>query len=139
MSPDDPPSSPADVAKDAELSPGPHTPPSESPPLPDEEVPEGENHAPDPDSQPGPEPKPEPEPEPEPEPDPAAIATEAEKLKEQGNDSFKRGRYGDAIDLYSKAIRPSPSVSFVLFLTHDPTQIWSPPNRRTSRTAQRPT
>ena len=44
------------------------------------------------------------EPEPEPKPDPAAIAAEAEKLKEQGNESFKRGRYGDAIDLYTKAI-----------------------------------
>lgn len=104
MSPDDPSSSPTDVAKDAELSRGSPTPPSESPPLPDEEVPEGENHAPDPDSQP------DPEPEPEPKPDPAAIAAEAEKLKEQGNDSFKRGRYGDAIDLYSKAIGPSPSI-----------------------------
>ena len=113
MSPDDPSSSAADVVKDAELSPGSHTPPSESPPLPDDEVSEGENHAPDPDSQPEPEsePKPEPEPEPELEPDPAAIAAEAEKLKEEGNDSFKRGRYGDAIDLYSKAIGNQPTFS----------------------------
>ena len=77
-----------DVAKDAELSTGSHTPPSESPPLPDE-APEGENAA-DPDSPP------------DSEPDPTVIA--AERLKEQGNDSFKSGRYGEAIDLYSKAI-----------------------------------
>jgi hypothetical protein len=49
----------------------------------------------------------EPEPEPAPEPDPAAIAAEAEKLKEQGNESFKRTRYGEAIDLYTKAISAS--------------------------------
>jgi len=42
---------PADVAKDPELSPGSHTPPSELPPLLDEAAPEGENHAPDTDSQ----------------------------------------------------------------------------------------
>jgi hypothetical protein len=114
MSPDDPSSSPPDVAKDAELSPDSHTPPSESPPLPDEEVPEGENHTPDPGSGSQPEPEPdEPEPEPEPERDPAAIAADAENLKEQGNDSFKRKRYGDAIDLYSKAIGdPLISPSF---------------------------
>ena len=51
-----------------------------------------------------PQPQREPEPEPEPEPDPAAIAVEAEKLKEQGNQSFKRARYGEAVDLYTKAI-----------------------------------
>ena len=44
------------------------------------------------------------EPEPEPEPDPAAIAAEAENLKVQGNESFKRARYGEAVDLYTKAI-----------------------------------
>jgi hypothetical protein len=58
--------------------------------------------------EPEPEPEPEPElerePEPEPEPDPAAIAAEAEKMKGQGNDLFKRRWYGEAIDLYSKAI-----------------------------------
>ena len=49
--------------------------------------------------------------EPEPEPDPAAIAAEAEKLKEQGNESFKRARYGEAVDLYTKAIGTSSSSS----------------------------
>ena len=98
MSTDDAPSSAVDVAKDAELSTGSHTPPSESPPLPDEleEAPEGENAA-------------DPDPPPDSEPDPAVIAAEAEKLKEQGNDSFKGGRYGEAIDLYSKAIGTFPS------------------------------
>ncbi len=91
------PSSAVDVAKDAELSTGSHTPPSESPPLPDEEAPEGENAA-DPDSPP------------DSEPDPTVIAAEAERLKEQGNDSFKSGRYGEAIDLYSKAIGAFPAL-----------------------------
>jgi hypothetical protein len=62
----------------------------------------------------------------QPEPDPAAIASKAEKLKEVGNNSFKRGQYGDAIDLYSKAIgitlHPYP---IFLFLTRDPAQILS--------------
>jgi epidermal growth factor receptor substrate 15 len=89
------PSSAVGVAKDAELSTGSHTPPSESPPLPDEEAPEGENAA-DPDSPP------------DSEPDPTVIA--AEILKEQGNDSFKSGRYGEAIDLYSKAIGAFPAL-----------------------------
>ncbi len=97
MSTDDAPSSAVDVAKDAELSTGSHTPPSESPPLLDEEAPEGENAA-DPDSPP------------DSEPDPAVIAAEAERLKEQGNDSFKGGRYGEAIDLYSKAIVAFPAL-----------------------------
>lgn len=44
-----------------------------------------------------------------PEPDPVAIAAEAEKLKERGNDSFKDGRYGEAIDLYTKAIDLVPT------------------------------
>jgi DnaJ family protein C protein 7 len=51
-----------------------------------------------------PQPQHELEPEPEPEPDPVAIVAEAEKLKEQGNQSFKRARYGEAVDLYTKAI-----------------------------------
>jgi hypothetical protein len=54
---------------------------------------------------------PQPEPEPELEPDPAAIAAEAEKLKEEGNQSFKRARYGEAVDLYTKAIGMSSSLS----------------------------
>ena len=60
--------------------------------------------SPQPQPQPQSQPEPEPEPGPEREPDPAAIAAEAEKLKEQGNESFKLGRYGEAVDLYTKAI-----------------------------------
>ncbi|SRR6266702_1896581 len=93
MSLDDAPSSAAASIIDAEPSTGPHTPPADSPPPQAEELPEGENGAPTP-----------PNSQPIPEPDPVAIAAEAEKLKEQGNDSFKVGRYGDAIDLYTKAI-----------------------------------
>jgi len=48
--------------------------------------------------------QPQSDPEPELEPDPAAIAAEAEKLKEEGNQSFKRARYGEAVDIYTKAI-----------------------------------
>ena len=64
-------------------------------------------------SPPQPQPQSEPEPvlEPAPEPDPAAMAVEAEKLKEQGNESFKRARYGEAVDLYTKAIGMSSSSS----------------------------
>ncbi|KAH9973386.1 hypothetical protein BJV74DRAFT_968159 [Russula compacta] len=85
-------SSVVDVARGSVSPTGSHTPPSDSPPLPHEEVPEGENAEPTPDL------------DPQSEPDPATIAAEAEKLKEQGNDLFKRGRYGEAIDLYTKAI-----------------------------------
>lgn len=80
---------------DADPSTGPNSPPEDSPPPQPEEPPEVENGVPTP---------PDSQPLPIPEPDPAAIAAEAEKLKEQGNDSFKVGRYGDAIDLYTKAI-----------------------------------
>jgi hypothetical protein len=45
------------------------------------------------------------DPEPEPEPDPVQIA--AEKFNEHGNDLFKRGRYDEAVDLYTKAIGTS--------------------------------
>ncbi|KAG6829473.1 hypothetical protein H0H87_011344 [Tephrocybe sp. NHM501043] len=38
-----------------------------------------------------------------------AYITLAEKLKEQGNVSFKAGRYGEAIDLYTKAIEFNPA------------------------------
>lgn len=48
-----------------------------------------------------PSPPPEPEPEPEEEGD---ILIRAEKVKEQGNVAFKAKRFGDAIDLYTKAI-----------------------------------
>src|SRR5712691_13141704 len=44
------------ACKDPKLSPASHTPPSESPLLPDKVAPEGENHAPNPDSQPDPDP-----------------------------------------------------------------------------------
>ncbi|KAI0047396.1 protein prenylyltransferase, partial [Auriscalpium vulgare] len=46
---------------------------------------------------------------PEPPRDPAEIAAEAEKLKEQGNVSFKAKRYGEAIDLYTNAIELVPT------------------------------
>jgi hypothetical protein len=98
MSLDDAPTSTAESIIDADPSTGPNTPPADSPPPQAEEPPEGENGVPTPpNSQP-------PQAPPIPEPDPAAIAAEAEKLKEQGNDSFKVGRYGAAIDLYTKAI-----------------------------------
>jgi DnaJ family protein C protein 7 len=95
MSLDDTPPSAAESTIDADPSTGPNTPPADSPPPQAEEPPEAENGVPTP---------PISQPPPIPEPDPAAIAAEAEKLKEQGNDSFKAGRYGDAIDLYTKAI-----------------------------------
>jgi hypothetical protein len=93
MSLDDAPNSTAELIIDAEPSTAPHTPPADSPPPQAEEPPQGENGATTP-----------PNSQPIPEPDPVAIAAEAEKLKEQGNDSFKVGRYGEAIDLYTKAI-----------------------------------
>src|SRR5712691_9446327 len=110
MSPDDPSSLPADVAEDPELSPGSHTPPSDLPALQDEEAPEGENHATQ---------IPSLTLNPSLTLTPMAIAAKAEKLKEQGNDSFKHERYGDATDLYSKAIGLFPSSSLYLFLIHD--------------------
>lgn len=95
MSLDDAPNSTAELIIDAEPSTAPHTPPADSPPPQAEEPPQADNGATTP---------PISLPEPVPEPDPVAIAAEAEKLKEQGNDSFKVGRYGEAIDLYTKAI-----------------------------------
>ncbi|KAJ7281964.1 protein prenylyltransferase [Mycena rebaudengoi] len=50
-------------------------------------------------------PSPSPPPEPEPEED---IRVRAEKVKEQGNEAFKAKRFGDAIDLYTKAIEMNP-------------------------------
>jgi hypothetical protein len=47
----------------------------------------------------------------EPEPVVVDVAVEAEKLKELGNESFKRARYGEAVDLYTKAIGMSLSSS----------------------------
>ncbi|KAG6865143.1 hypothetical protein C0991_004825, partial [Blastosporella zonata] len=47
---------------------------------------------------------------PEPEEDPI---TSAEKVKEQGNVSFKAGKYGDAIDLYTKAIGLNPEPAYL--------------------------
>ncbi|KAH9057438.1 hypothetical protein EDB87DRAFT_1751756 [Lactarius vividus] len=99
MSLDDAPTSAAELSIDAEPSTGPHTTPADSPPPQEEELPEGENGAPAP-----------PNSQPIPEPDPVARAAEAEKLKEQGNDSFKLARYGDAIDLYTKAIGASARI-----------------------------
>jgi hypothetical protein len=96
MSLDDSSSTPVKPAKDAHSSTGSPTPPTESPP-PAEELQDGEDN----------ESTPDPHPEPEPEPDPVQIAAEAEKLKEQGNDSFKHKRYGEAIVLYTKAIGTS--------------------------------
>ncbi|KAJ7272532.1 hypothetical protein B0H12DRAFT_583920 [Mycena haematopus] len=46
------------------------------------------------------------EPEPEEEED---ILVRAEKVKEQGNVAFKAKRFGDAVDLYSKAIEMNPA------------------------------
>jgi len=107
-------------------------------------------------SPPQPQPQSDPEPEPEADPDPAAIAAEAENLKVQGNESFKRARYGEAIDLYTKAIGmfvlvlvlvspPFPFHPQCLLRLADPLirndhiKTWSPPNRHTSLIAQRPT
>lgn len=89
----DAPISTTELIIDAEPSTAPHSPPADSPPPQAEEPPQGENGATTP-----------PNPQPIPEPDPVAIAAEAERLKEQGNDAFKAGRYGEAIDLYTKAI-----------------------------------
>ncbi|KAF7356927.1 hypothetical protein MVEN_01028600 [Mycena venus] len=49
---------------------------------------------------------PPPPPEPEPEED---ILIRAEKVKEQGNVAFKAKRFGDAVDLYTKAIEMNPA------------------------------
>ncbi|KAJ7918823.1 protein prenylyltransferase [Mycena leptocephala] len=51
-------------------------------------------------------PTPPPELEPEPEED---ILIRAEKVKEQGNVAFKAKRFGDAVDLYTKAIEMNPT------------------------------
>ncbi|KAJ7746729.1 hypothetical protein DFH07DRAFT_962814 [Mycena maculata] len=51
-------------------------------------------------------PSPQPEPEPEEEGD---ILVRAEKVKEQGNVAFKAKRFGEAIDLYTKAIEMNPA------------------------------
>ncbi|KAJ7089731.1 hypothetical protein B0H15DRAFT_269331 [Mycena belliarum] len=48
-------------------------------------------------------------PEPEPEPEPEDILIRAEKVKEQGNVAFKAKRFGEAIDLYTKAIEMNPT------------------------------
>ncbi|KAJ6469745.1 hypothetical protein C8R47DRAFT_766780 [Mycena vitilis] len=53
-----------------------------------------------------PSPPPPPPAEPEPEED---IAIRAEKVKEQGNIAFKAKRFGDAVELYSKAIEMNPT------------------------------
>ncbi|KAI0058879.1 protein prenylyltransferase [Artomyces pyxidatus] len=44
-----------------------------------------------------------------PEPEIVDIPAEAEKLKEQGNQSFKAKRYGEAVDRYTKAIELLPT------------------------------
>ncbi|KAH9074925.1 hypothetical protein EDB83DRAFT_2515802 [Lactarius deliciosus] len=110
MSLDDAPTSAAELIIDAEPSTGPHTTPADSPPPQEEELPDGENGVPAP-----------PNSQPIPEPDPVAMAAEAEKLKEQGNDSFKAGRYGDAIDLYTKAIDvPTDDVTMTTTMSIPP-------------------
>jgi hypothetical protein len=88
-------------------------------------LPEGEKVVQEPSSpassDPSLQPQEQPQPEPEPKPDPAAIAAEAEKLKEQGNESFKRGKYGDAIDLYTKAIGAFvPTILSVIVIVVSP-------------------
>ncbi|KAJ7027927.1 hypothetical protein C8F04DRAFT_964716 [Mycena alexandri] len=52
---------------------------------------------------------PEPEQEPEPEEPEEDILVRAEKVKEQGNVAFKAKRFGDAVDLYTKAIEMNPA------------------------------
>jgi DnaJ family protein C protein 7 len=106
MSLDDASPSAVESIIDADPSTGPNTPPADSPPPQVEEPPEAENGVPTP---------PNSQPPPIPEPDPAAIAAEAEKLKEQGNESFKAGRYGDAIDLYTKAIGACSTIRSTRF------------------------
>ncbi|KAJ7623539.1 hypothetical protein FB45DRAFT_108514 [Roridomyces roridus] len=54
-------------------------------------------------------PSPTPEPEPEPPEEEGDILGRAEKVKEQGNVAFKAKRYGEAIDLYAKAIEMNPA------------------------------
>ncbi|KAI0262305.1 hypothetical protein BC834DRAFT_1043479 [Gloeopeniophorella convolvens] len=44
-----------------------------------------------------------------PAPTPAELAATAEQLKAQGNDAFKRAHYGEAIDLYTKALEHAPA------------------------------
>jgi hypothetical protein len=92
----DPSSTPLTPVKDPHSPIGSFPPRTESPPS-AEELRDGNSDHNEPAS----------DPEPEPEPDPVQIAAEAEKLKERGNDSFKCGRYGEAIDLYTKAIGTS--------------------------------
>jgi hypothetical protein len=94
-------STPPKTAKDAHSSTGSSTPPTVSPPPPEEPQDEDNDEPTTPDL----------DPEPEPEPDHEQIRAEAEKLKEQGNDLFKRGRYGEAIDLYTKALGTSSEPS----------------------------
>lgn len=134
MSFDDSSSTLVEPATDADSHTGSSTPPSESLLLADE-LPDGD----------GENKEPTPDPEPEPEPDPVQIAADAEKLKEQGNESFKCGRYGEAIDLYTKAIGLSPPIpplplkgELSDMLTGHP-KTWSLPNPHTSRTARLPT
>ncbi|KAJ7777277.1 hypothetical protein B0H16DRAFT_1302037 [Mycena metata] len=52
---------------------------------------------------------PEPEQESEPEEPEEDILVRAEKVKEQGNVAFKAKRFGDAVDLYTKAIEMNPA------------------------------
>eukprot|EP01135_Chromosphaera_perkinsii_P000409 Nk52_evm56s78 gene=Nk52_evmTU56s78 len=40
------------------------------------------------------------------------LLTKAEGLKEQGNDSYKRGKYYDAINYYNQAIAKTPQASY---------------------------
>ncbi|KAJ7132172.1 hypothetical protein C8R44DRAFT_829450 [Mycena epipterygia] len=56
-----------------------------------------------------PAPSPPPEPQPEEEEEEEDILIRAEKVKEQGNVAFKAKRFGDAIDLYTKAIEMNPA------------------------------
>ena len=122
MSLDNAPNSTAELIIDAELSTAPHSPPADPPPPQAEEPPQGENGATTP-----------PNSQPIPEPDPVAIAAEAEKLKEQGNNSFKVGRYGEAIDLYTKAIG---ACIIQITLSQGPARIDAPTDDMTNPTTR---
>ncbi|KZV65038.1 hypothetical protein PENSPDRAFT_147355 [Peniophora sp. CONT] len=45
---------------------------------------------------------------------PVDPEVEGERLKEQGNDAFKAKRYGEAVDLYTKAISEYNSFSWMI-------------------------
>ncbi|KAJ7230506.1 hypothetical protein GGX14DRAFT_583593 [Mycena pura] len=54
-------------------------------------------------------PIPTPPPEPQPEEEEEDILVRAEKIKQQGNEAFKAKKFGEAVDLYTKAIEMNPA------------------------------